>query len=231
MAVDGPRSECIKAEWYDILHPELALVTARVKEVHTSRRREWKRGFTSKGQSPSYHRQSSRVLCSCCLTFNCSALTQHEEKILRYVGKLDECLEQHCREQKVTNMRDLIFWFGFDMMGDFVLSKSFGMLDNQQWHHIIVRLQNALSLLGLFSPAPWLIQIGFKLAPRIYALGDWFDMVAFSKNEMRERLELGKSNKMTDLTHYLMECAPENTEKDSLFWMMGDSLLSIVAGR
>jgi tryprostatin B 6-hydroxylase len=49
MAIDGPRSECLKAEWYDILHPNMALVTARVKPVHAARRREWNRGFTTKG--------------------------------------------------------------------------------------------------------------------------------------------------------------------------------------
>jgi hypothetical protein len=51
MAVDGPRSECIKSEWYDILHPSLALVTTRDKSVHAKRRREWNRGFTTRGES------------------------------------------------------------------------------------------------------------------------------------------------------------------------------------
>lgn len=50
MAVDGPRSECVKSEWYDILHPGQALVTARNKSVHAIRRREWNAGFTTKGQ-------------------------------------------------------------------------------------------------------------------------------------------------------------------------------------
>jgi len=47
--IDGPKSECIKAEWYDILHPYIALVTSRVKAEHQIRRRKWNRGFTTKG--------------------------------------------------------------------------------------------------------------------------------------------------------------------------------------
>ena len=49
MAIDGPRTECIKAEFYDLLTPNFSLVTSRVKEVHAARRRQWNRGFTSKG--------------------------------------------------------------------------------------------------------------------------------------------------------------------------------------
>lgn len=48
-AIDGLRSDCIKSEWYDILYPNLSLVTARVKETHRLRRAEWKRGFSAKG--------------------------------------------------------------------------------------------------------------------------------------------------------------------------------------
>lgn len=47
--LDGPRSECIKSEWYDVIYPSRSLVTSRVKTVHAARRREWNRGFTSSG--------------------------------------------------------------------------------------------------------------------------------------------------------------------------------------
>ncbi|PYI25535.1 cytochrome P450 [Aspergillus indologenus CBS 114.80] len=48
MAIDGPRSSCIKAEWYDLLHPQMALVTARDKGTHANRRRQWNQGFSAK---------------------------------------------------------------------------------------------------------------------------------------------------------------------------------------
>lgn len=49
-AIDGPGTECIKSEWYDLLHPNLSLVTARHKPAHTARRRQWKYGLNSKGE-------------------------------------------------------------------------------------------------------------------------------------------------------------------------------------
>lgn len=48
-AIDGPKTECIKSEWYDILHPNLSLVTSRDKFSHQTRRRQWNRGFSTKG--------------------------------------------------------------------------------------------------------------------------------------------------------------------------------------
>ena len=49
MVIDGPKTKCIKSEWYDILHPNLSLVTSRVKESHQICRRQWNRGFSTKG--------------------------------------------------------------------------------------------------------------------------------------------------------------------------------------
>lgn len=74
-------------------------------------------------------------------------------------------------------------------MGDFVFNNSFGMLQSQEWHHIIILLQRALSLLGPFSPVPWLVQLGFKLLPRVWILKDWFDMVAWCEKQMRKRIK------------------------------------------
>ncbi|KAL2873868.1 hypothetical protein SGCOL_010934 [Colletotrichum sp. CLE4] len=189
MAVDGPRSECIKSEWYDILHPDRALVTTRIKPIHAARRREWNRGFSAQ------------------------ALVQHESKILKYIEQLDVCIEADAKAHVASEVRNLFFWFGFDVMGDFVFSKSFDMLHQQQWHHIIIRLQRALSLLGPFSPAPWLIQVGFKLGPRISVLKDWFDMVAWCERQMRVRLDDGTPKPaVPDLAYYLMELNDGQTE-------------------
>lgn len=48
-AIDGPGNLCIKAVWYDMLLPEVALNTTRDKQMHDQRRRIWDRGFTVKG--------------------------------------------------------------------------------------------------------------------------------------------------------------------------------------
>lgn len=205
--LDSPRSECIKSEWYDLLYPFLSLVSARNKEIHAARRREWVRGFTSK------------------------ALGQHEEKVLKHVDELEWRIEQDALLQKPSEVRDLFYWFGFDAMGDFVFNKSFDMLSNQKWHHIVLRLQRALSLLGPLSPAPWLVQLGLRLGPRVWVLGDWHDSVDWARNTMKTRLEEGWAKQAApDLTHYMMEQGVEKVTEESLYWMNGDSLLAIVAG-
>ena len=106
------------------------------------------------------------------------------------LDQLDRCIEADAIAKRVSNVTYLFYWFGFDVMGDFVFNKSFGMLQNQEWHHIIVLLQRAMSLLGPFSPVPWLVQIGFKILPRFGVLGDWFDMVAWCEKQMRERADV-----------------------------------------
>lgn len=159
---------------------------------------------------------------------------EHEAKTLKYIDQLDQCIEADARSGKVTDMRNLLLWFGFDAMGEFVFSKSFGMLEKQQWHHIIVRLQRALSLLGPLSSVPWLVQIAFKLAPRISVLKDWSDTVAWCQLQMRERCANGSTHQSQDLSHYLMEKDSkdqEGVDADKWAWAAGDSLLAIVAGR
>lgn len=53
-AVGGHGTECIKAEFYDLLAPNKALFSARDKAAHKARRRDWQYGFSSAGESISY---------------------------------------------------------------------------------------------------------------------------------------------------------------------------------
>lgn len=49
--IDSRHSICTKAEWYDLLHPEKALVATRDKTAHNDRRKDWLYAFTSNGES------------------------------------------------------------------------------------------------------------------------------------------------------------------------------------
>ncbi|KAI1662063.1 cytochrome P450 [Daldinia decipiens] len=208
MALDGPHSECMKSDWYDLLIPNLALVTARDRGTHAVRRRQWNRAFSTK------------------------ALQLHDRKIMRHLDELDRHIEAEAKGRRVSNARNLFYWFAFDAMGDFVLGKSFGMQQNQEWHHVIFRLQRALSLLGPLSPAPWLIHVGFQLAPRILQLKDWFDMVAWCQTQMDMRIKDSSRYQEPDITHYIMMEDVENQKiiDDARAWLSGDSLQAIVAG-
>ncbi|EMR70914.1 putative cytochrome p450 protein [Eutypa lata UCREL1] len=120
---------------------------------------------------------------------------------------LTKAIEADINDDRDSEMRNLCFWLGFDVMGDFVFGKSFDMLSNKEWHHMVVHLQRALSLLGFVNPAPWLIQIAFRAAPRIYQIGDWFRMAEWTHDQVSTRLKAGFNEKQNhpDLVHYLLE--------------------------
>jgi hypothetical protein len=106
------------------------------------------------------------------------------------------------------------------------------MLRDHEWHYMVIRLQRALSLLGPASPAPWLIQIAFRIAPRIGQIGDWFEMTSWTHKQISARLEAGGEKQAApDLVHYLLEKSAEPRSAEGVRRMRGDSLNAIVAGR
>lgn len=92
------------------------------------------------------------------------AIAYHEAKVLKWVDELDRQIEKRAAADSVVNATDFLLWFTFDTMGDFTFSKSFSMLETQRWHHIVLKTQNARSLLG---PAD-----GDPLAPAHRRQGD-----------------------------------------------------------
>lgn len=80
----------------------------------------------------------------------------------------------------------MVYWFSFDVMGTFALSKSFDMLDNEQWHYAVRNLRRAMSILGPLSSVPWLAQIGFKFLKRYWLVRDWHSMTGWCRDRMRE---------------------------------------------
>lgn len=119
-----------------------------------------------------------------------SALDQYQERILPLIDQIEHCIDESISSKRITEATDLFYWLGFDRMGDFIFSRTFNMLSRQEWHHIILLMQRALSLLGPLSPIPWFIHIAFKLFPRVWILKDWFRMVAWCEEQMLQRLEV-----------------------------------------
>lgn len=209
----------------------MSLVSTRDKATHGARRRQWNRGFSNK------------------------ALQQHKAKIHRHIDKLDQRIAADADHGRVSDAKKLMYWFGFDAMGDFVFNHSFSMLDNGTWHHIMVRAYRAIELMGPFSPAPWLVQIGLRLLPRVVLgkLADWDEMTTWCRRTMEQRLQDEALQEELDMTHYLMmqDAEPEEVtspgehgvskgegsgdyyaanQEHNRFWLHGDSLLVIVAG-
>ena len=118
------------------------------------------------------------------------ALDGYQERALRFVDQLDCCIEADVAAGRVSEVTDLLYWFGFDRMGDFIFNKTFDMLSRQRWHHVILLLQRALSILGPLGPVPWLVQIAFKVLPRVGILKDWFDMMTWCEAQMLDRMKV-----------------------------------------
>lgn len=166
LALDGPGNRCEKAVWYDFLLPDIALNTTRSKKHHDIQRRIWDRAFSSK------------------------AFNTHEQLIIDHVKTLTARISQLSREQEAIVITDWFYWFAFDVIGDVAFSKSFNMLRDQQWHFAVKMLRRAMTLLGPFSPVPWLAQIAFHFIPWMYLIRDWFKMTRWCKRQMDERVKV-----------------------------------------
>lgn len=204
------------------------MLTTRDRALHDARRCDWKVGFSPQGW------QSNCILLQVDSAnyMRNIALSHHFAKIQKHLDVLGDAIDGDISVGKPSQMRNIFYWLGFDVMSDFVFSKSFGMLRTQTWHHMVVRLRQALSLLGPASPAPWLIQIAFRVAPRIYQIGDWFGMAAWTHKQIDARLQEGPEKRDNpDLVHYLLEQKGGVRTQETLLRMRGDSLNAIVAGR
>ncbi|KAK3374770.1 cytochrome P450 [Podospora didyma] len=203
--VDGPGSTCTKAVWYDFLLPEIALNTTRSKPAHDARRRIWDRGFSTK------------------------ALAVYQERVVEYAETLATRIEELDREDKPVNVSDWFYWFTFDVMGEFAFARSFGMLRDEKWHSAVKLLRKAMSLLGPFSPVPWLAQIAFYITPWMYIVKDWLSMMQWCKQRMGERINMKVSK--PDVSHWLIDAS---IKKGSLEadreWLNGDAVTIIIAG-
>lgn len=157
LAVDGPGSTCTKAVWYDFLLPKLALNTTRSKNDHDARRRVWDHGFSTK------------------------ALITYEQRITEYAEVLAMSISELSEQGLPVNLTDWFYWFTFDPMGEFAFVRSFNMLQDEKWHPAVWLLRRAMSLLGPFSPVPYLAQMAFYITPYMIIVRDWLSMMQWCK--------------------------------------------------
>ena len=111
-------------------------------------------------------------------------------------------------------------------MADLSFGKSFGLLETGQKHFAIDLLEHGMSLLGIFTPTPWLARIGFHIPG---AASTWKKMFLWSDEQMQERLESDRKDK--DISSFLIDAFKRSgmtkTERD---WLNGDAFLIIIAG-
>ncbi|KAL9116775.1 MAG: hypothetical protein Q9187_006694 [Circinaria calcarea] len=163
-----------------------------------------------------------------------AAVVRYKERALKYIEMLKEHIAADVATGRSTAVEPLFSWFGFDVMGDFVFGTSFNMLQNREWHSVILTLREAFDLLGPLTPVPWLVQLGFNMAGFLPLIKNWFAMIAWCRRQIESRAQFIEENNNSepDLSYWLIGDARRNgfTETD-WNWLTGDALLAIVAGR
>ncbi|KAL8653586.1 MAG: hypothetical protein Q9210_002004, partial [Variospora velana] len=145
-----------------------------------------------------------------------------------------------------------MYWFAFDSMGEFAFNQDFGMMRRQEWHFAITLFRRALALIGPFSPAVWLIKIGFAFVPWFWNIGAWFGMLSFCNKQLEARTKVGHRSLIPnhvfgmgladvfcsktkpperDIASYFIEEAETRGHSEFMQrWMQGDTATVIVAG-
>jgi tryprostatin B 6-hydroxylase len=149
---------------------------------------------------------------------------QYEERVTKYCSQLEQQMAGSVGN--VINLSSWFHFFSFDVMGDLSFGKSFNMLQTGKKHFAIDLMDNGMTLLGLFTPTPWLARIGFSI-PGV-ATG-WKKMFVWSDEQMRERLE--SKAERSDITSWLIEASrkSDSIEADRN-WLNGDAFGIVIAG-
>ena len=151
------------------------------------------------------------------------------DRIKAHVSVLDDTIHRSAIAGEPVLANDLFSWFAFDIMGLFAFGKTFGMLENEEWHRAALQLRRGMGALGVLSCIPWLARIGFAYIPGLWIVKDWFQMRQFCHERMKERIDMKDS---VDIASHMIRAAKENglTEEDQ-HWLSGDGLTLIVGGR
>lgn len=115
------------------------------------------------------------------------ALQSYEVQLKLYAHQLERLIAQSAG--KPTNINQYIYWFSFDVMGQFAFSKPFDMLIGKRWHHAVQMLRAGLALVGPLSPTPWLVRLAVDF-PVVSVVRDFQKMEAWCADQMDERIEV-----------------------------------------
>lgn len=119
-------------------------------------------------------------------------------RILRQIERLANLIAMHDEEPVLLN--DVMSWFAFDSMGEFMFNSDFDMMQSSTWHPAIIRQRRALALLAPLNDAVWLVILLFSLFPFVPYVRDWNQMMAFCDSAMQQRMKVGSGKILESLT-------------------------------
>lgn len=155
-----------------------------------------------------------------------TAIRQYHHRIIKKVDKLVKLVQAEGQQPILIN--EIMYWFAFDSMGDFAFSMDFKMMENQEWHQVILLFRSALALLGPLSPAIWIPRLAFSFAPGLLWAKWWFQMLAFCDQCMERRMKQKLKDK--DIASFFIEDHSTSTDQRRKMWLSGDTATLVVAG-
>ena len=115
-------------------------------------------------------------------------MAEYVPRMREQIERLAQLIADHNCKPVLVN--DVMSWFAFDSMGEFMFGSSFGMMDSKTWHPAIAQQKGALELLAPMNDAVWLVRLAIDLFPFLGKVKDWNKMLAFCDDAMRKRMKV-----------------------------------------
>lgn len=203
----GPNSRCRKSTWYGQTGNDPAKCSihmTRDSNSHRLRKRAWDRGFSIK------------------------ALATYQPRIKAKADKLVEQLaKSHGKSMDVTAWS---MFFSFDVMGEVGFGKDFSNLSSGVEHPAIRGVHSHMTMLGILSTVPWLLNLLSSIPGAAAGYTEFFD---FCANEIRDKHKNWDSEKYPqDIVSWLLKAVKEKdvSASPSPQALEDDSRVVIIAG-
>ncbi|KAF2146894.1 uncharacterized protein K452DRAFT_242083 [Aplosporella prunicola CBS 121167] len=201
--IHSPTTKCVKGPFYDVAYPARSLAMTRDKKFHSQRRRVWDKAFSPK------------------------ALKDYESRV---IGHCNDLISQMtASDSKPVNATDLADYYGFDVMGDLVLGKSFDMLKTGEAPFILKQIRENKKTTGWAVCATWTFHL-FKILR--FAGKGRMTFVEWCKEQLQERRK--KTPSKPDLYTHLNSADEARSKTVNAALMEGDLVqdaeLAIIAG-
>ncbi|KAL8996989.1 MAG: hypothetical protein Q9169_003640 [Polycauliona sp. 2 TL-2023] len=204
--LDAPKNKTTRTDWYDVLHPRTSTIFTRNEEEHSVRRRVWSHAMSAK------------------------AIAQYYSRIQQQVQRLADLIANHQGAPVLLN--DVMSWFAFDSMGEFMFKSDFGMMTSSTWHPAISNQRDALAMLAPLSDAIWLVRLAFDFLPFFGKVKKWNQMVEFCDAAMQKRMQAKVEE--TDIASWFIDEFDQSKSTKSLEdrqnLLSGNTVTAIVAG-
>ncbi|RYP55519.1 hypothetical protein DL769_010135 [Monosporascus sp. CRB-8-3] len=161
-----------------------------------------------------------------------TAINAFHPRIAKLAQSLSSCIRAHGTH--ALDVDEVMSWFSFDVMGDIVFGKDFNLLESRVWTPAIQHRDRALALVGPIGDSIWIAHLAFWLVPFYGRVKDWFRMVTFCEDQIKERRERGKGKDRVDMSEYFLEeyqmHSRDKTLEDRDLYLGGTIVTAVVAG-